>query len=64
MPLEESNVSIVRSDDIDDLKVIKDVHFHSEISRVIEDTPIDSYLPILNEIHVSSASTVRKEELN
>ena len=46
------------SDDIDDSKVIKDVHFHFEISSVMEDTPIDSCLPILNEIHVSSASTI------
>jgi len=48
----------VPSDNIDDSKVIKDVHFHFEISSVMEHAPIDSCLPILNEIHVSSASTI------
>ena len=32
-------------------------NFHSEISSVMEDTPIDSCPLILNEFHVSSAGT-------
>ena len=46
------------SDDVDDSKIVEDVHVHSEISSIIEDTSIDPCPPILNEIHVYSASTI------
>jgi len=47
----------VPSDDVDNSKVVDDVHVHSEISSIIEDTSIDPCLPILNEIPMSSEST-------
>ena len=36
------------SDNVNDSKVVEDVDFHSEISSVMEDTPIDPCPPILN----------------
>ena len=60
---------IVSSNDISESRIVEnisvlskvtsveDIHVHSEISSVIENTSIDSCPTILNEIHMSSADT-------
>ena len=53
----ESHVNIVLSG-VDDSKVVEGVHVHSEICSVIEGTSIDPCPPILNEIPMSSESTI------
>ena len=45
------------NDDIDDSKVVEDVHVHSEISGAIEDPLVNPGTPIIDESHVSSAGT-------
>jgi len=52
----------VPSDDVDNSKVVKDVHSHSEIpnseiSSVVEDPLVNPATPIIDESHVSSAGT-------
>jgi len=47
----------VPSDDVDDSKVIEDVHIHSEISSVVEDPLVNPGTPIIDEKHVSFART-------
>ena len=45
------------SDDVDDSKVVEDVHVYSESFSTIQDTSIDPCPPILNEILMSSTGT-------
>ena len=45
------------SDDVDDSKVVENVHVHSEISSVVEDPLVNPATPIIDESHVSSAGT-------
>ena len=45
------------SDDVDDSKVVEDVHAYSEISSIIEGTSIDPCPSIHNEIPMFSAIT-------
>ena len=52
------HVDFVPSDDVDDSKVVEDVHVHSEISGVVEDPLVSSDTPIIGENHVSSAAPV------
>jgi len=57
VPLEESSVNIVPSDDVDDLRVVEDVYVPSEITSVFEDTVVDSSTLSLDEIHISFEGT-------
>ena len=57
-PSKSRHVNIVPSDDVDISKVVKNIHVHFEISSVLEDTSIDPYPPILNEIPMSFDSTI------
>ena len=43
------------SDDIDDSKVVEDVHVHSEISGIVEDSLVNLGIPIIDVSHVPSA---------
>jgi len=49
--LKSQHVNIVRSDDVDDSRVVKNIYVPSEI---IVDTLVDPSKSILNEIHISS----------
>jgi len=40
-PLKSRHVNIVPNDDVDNSKIVEDVHVHSEISSIIEDTSFD-----------------------
>ena len=51
------HVSIVSSDDVDDSKVVEDVHIPSKTSNIIEDISVGSNTPILDEGHVSYKGT-------
>ena len=42
------------SDDVDDSRVVEDVHILFKITSVTEDTLVDFSTPIIDEIHVSS----------
>ena len=55
MPLRESRVNIVSSNDVDDSKVVEDVRVPSEISSVVEKSLINSGASLIDESHVSSA---------
>ena len=54
---ENQHVNFVPSDGVDDSKIVKDAHIHSEISSVVEDPLANPDTPIINESHVSSAGT-------
>ena len=41
----------------DDSKIVEDVHIHSEIFGVVEDSLVNPGTPIINKSHVSSAGT-------
>jgi len=47
----------VPSDDIDDSKVVENIHIHSDISSVVKDPLANSDTPIIDESHVSSTGT-------
>jgi len=51
-PSNNRHVNIVRSDDVDDSKVVENVYVPFEIISVIENTLVDSSPPILDEVHV------------
>jgi len=55
VPLRESRVNIVSSNDVDDSKVVEDVRVPSEISSVVEKSLINSGASLIDESHVSSA---------
>ena len=52
-PLKSRHVSIVSSDDVDDLKVVKDIHVPSTTTSIIENISVGSDTPILDEGHAS-----------
>jgi len=47
----------VRSDNIDDSKVVEDVNILLEITSIVEDPLVNSGTPIIDEVHASSNST-------
>ena len=53
--MESLHVNFMPNVDIDDSKVVEDVHVHSEISGAIEDPLVNPGIPIINESYVSSA---------
>jgi len=55
--LKEWNVSIVPSDDIDDSKVVDDVHVLSKTNSIIEDISVSADTPIIDEGHASFEGT-------
>jgi len=52
-PSKSQPVSIVLSDDVDDSKVIEDVHVPSKITSIIEDVSVGSDTLIIDEYHAS-----------
>jgi len=54
---EGQHVRIVFNDNVDNSKVVEDVNILSEITSIVEDTPVDLSTPIMDEVHVSSDST-------
>jgi len=46
----------VPSDDVDDSKVVENVHILSKTASIIEDIAVGSDTPIIDEIHMSSDS--------
>ena len=54
--LESQYVRIVSSDEVDDSKVVEDVHISSKTASIIEDIAVGSDTPIIDEIHMSSDS--------
>ena len=53
MPLESQHVRTVPSDDVDDSKVVEDVHISSKIASIIEYISVSSNTPIIEEGHAS-----------
>ena len=51
------HVRTVSSNDVDDSKVIEDVHILPKTASIIEDISVDSDTPIIDEIYVSSDGT-------
>jgi len=57
-PSESQHVRIVPSDDdVDDSKVVEDIHIPSKTVSIIEDISVGSDAPIINEVCMSSNST-------
>ena len=52
-PLKSQHVSIVSSDDVDNSKVVEDIHIPSKITNIIETISISSDTSILDEGHAS-----------
>ena len=53
--MESRHVNIVPSNDVDDSKVVEDVHILFEISSVVEEFLVNSGAPIIDDSHVFSA---------
>ena len=53
---DSQHVRIVSSDDVDDSKVVEDVHFPSNSASIIDDISVGSDTPIINEVYMSSDS--------
>ena len=56
-PSECQHIRTVSSNDVDDSKVVEDVHVPSKVANIIKDITVDFGTPIFDEIHVSSVST-------
>ena len=54
VPLESQHVRIVPNDDIDNSKVVEDVHVPSNTAGIIEDVSVGSDTPIINKVHMCS----------
>ena len=50
------NMLELSSDDVDDSKVVEDVHVPSKTVSIIEDISVDSNTLIIDEVHMSSDS--------
>jgi len=55
---ESQHVKIVPSDDVDNSKVVENVHVPSNTSSIIEDIIVGSDTLIIDEIYMSSNSTI------
>ena len=55
-PSESQHVTTMLTDDVDDSKVVEDVHVHFKATSIIEDITVSSDTPIIDEISVSSDS--------
>jgi len=55
--LESRHVRIVSSDDVDDSKVVKDVHISSKTTSIIDDISVDFNTLIIEEGHASYEGT-------
>ena len=56
-PSECQHYRTVSSNDVDDSKVVEDVHVPLKTASIIEDISVGSDMPIIDEIHVSSDGT-------
>jgi len=56
-PSESQHVRIVSSDDVDDSKVVEDVHVPPKTASIIEDLSVGFSTPIFDETYVSSDSS-------
>jgi len=50
-------VRTVPNDDVDDSKVVEDVHIPSKTASIIEDISVGFITPIIDEVHMSSDGT-------
>jgi len=55
--LKSQYIRTVSSDDVDDSKVIENVHVSSKTANIIEGISVGSNTPIINEVHMSSDNT-------
>jgi len=55
--MESQHVNFVPSDDVNDSKVVEDVHIHFEIFGIVEDPLVNSDTLIIDESHVFSADS-------
>ena len=56
-PSKSQRVRIVSNDDVDNLKVVKNVHVPSKTINIIDNISVSSDTPIIDEVHMSSNST-------
>ena len=56
-PSKSQYVRTVPSDDVDDSKIVEDVHVLSKTASIIEDISVGSGTPIIDEVHMSFDST-------
>jgi len=57
VPSENQHVRTVASDDVDDSKIVEDVHVSPKTASITGDILVGSSTPIFDEAHVSSDST-------